>query len=183
MTPADFHTHDRFMRLYTAHYMRLHAYIGAFLYRGADVEDALQETSVTLWEKFGEFRPASEATASDEFGAWACTIARFKVLQAMRAHGRATVPLDESLIDMIGDKQAAMNDELVDRRAALQDCVAKLSAKDRALIDACYRGDQQFKDVAAELGRPVNSVYKSLSRIRGSLMGCVDRTLRREARR
>lgn len=182
MTPADFHTHDRFMRLYTAHYMRLHAYIGTFLYRGADVEDALQETSVTLWEKFSEFNPTDDTAASDEFGAWACTIARFKVMQAMRAHGRATVPLDESLIDMIVDKQAAMNDELVDRRVALKECLAKLPPTDRALIDACYRGERRFKDVADELGRPTNSVYKSLSRIRGSLMGCVDRTLRRESR-
>jgi len=170
------------MRLYSQNYLRLHAYIGTFLYRKADVEDALQETSVVLWEKFSEFQPSSDEAAGDEFARWACTIARYKVLHAMRAHGRATVPLDESLIERISDRHAEIADQLDRRRDALAQCLEKLSPADRSLIDRCYGQDIAFKDVAQQLGRPVNSVYKSLSRIRRALMDCIQRTLRREAR-
>ena len=42
----------------------------------------------------------------------------------------------------------------------------------------CY-GDSRvtFKSVAQTLGRPVNTVYKALNRIRKALYECIERTL------
>ena len=64
------------------------------------------------------------------------------------------------------------------RRDALRRCLEKLADKDRELVRHCY-GDSRvtFKTVAQELGRPVNTVYKALNRIRKALYECIERTL------
>jgi RNA polymerase sigma-70 factor (ECF subfamily) len=66
----------------------------------------------------------------------------------------------------------------------LRRCLDKLPDKDRQLVRYCY-GDSRatFKTVAQELGRPVNTVYKALNRIRKSLMQCIERTLSVEGMR
>ena len=63
------------------------------------------------------------------------------------------------------------NDDTVhSRRDALRGCLKKLPENDRHLVDRCY-GDsrQSFKTAAEELGRPINTVYKALNRIRRAL--------------
>jgi RNA polymerase sigma-70 factor (ECF subfamily) len=64
------------------------------------------------------------------------------------------------------------------RREALQKCLGKLAPRDRQLVQRCYsHADASFKAAADEMGRPVNTVYKALNRIRRSLHECIDRTL------
>lgn len=172
----------RFMRLYAKHQRRVQAFIATFLYTQSDVEDVLQDTSVILWQKFDQFEPQSPETADADFGSWARSVARLEVMRAMRQHGRSSISFDESVLDLIADEQAAMSDELDARRAALSSCMGKLAEADRALIQSCYVGDKQIKDIADELGRPHNSVYKSLGRIRGSLLRCIKITVRSEGR-
>ena len=69
------------------------------------------------------------------------------------------------------------------RRDALRKCLGKLPGSDRQLVQRCY-GDHEshesFKAIAEEIGRPVNTVYKALNRIRRSLHECIDRTLAAE---
>ena len=69
-----------------------------------------------------------------------------------------------------------------ERRAALAVCLEKLGRKDRDLIRRRYASpvdgtEVAGKDVAADLGRPVNAVYQSLGRIRRTLAECVRREL------
>jgi DNA-directed RNA polymerase specialized sigma24 family protein len=61
---------------------------------------------------------------------------------------------------------------------ALRGCLDKLPDSDRQLVRHCY-GDSRvtFKTAAEELGRPVNSVYKALNRIRRALYHCIERQL------
>ena len=58
----------------------------------------------------------------------------------------------------------------------------KLPAKDRALVERCYGRHTTIKQVADELRRPVDTIYKSLRRIRSTLLGCVTRVLAAEER-
>ncbi len=67
------------------------------------------------------------------------------------------------------------------RRAALRDCLEKLSNKDRQLVQHCYSDSRTtFKRAAAALEKPVNSVYKALNRIRKALYECIERKLAME---
>ena len=49
-------------------------YIISQLPGSPDVRDILQEVNIVLWEKMEKFEPGSN------FGAWACTIAYYKIL-------------------------------------------------------------------------------------------------------
>lgn len=57
----------------------------------------------------------------------------------------------------------------------------KLHPSDRQLVQRCYsEASPSFKAIAKDLGRPVNTVYKALNRIRRVLHQCIDRTLSAE---
>ena len=72
-------------------------------------------------------------------------------------------------------------DELELRRQQLAVCLSKLRNKDRELIQQRYSVGESGKSVAELLGRPINSVYQSLSRIRRTLLECVNRQTQAQA--
>jgi len=66
----------------------------------------------------------------------------------------------------------------ISRRDALRRCLDKLPSKDRQVVRSCYSDARtSFKTAADDLGRPANTVYKALNRIRKSLYDCIERTL------
>ena len=67
------------------------------------------------------------------------------------------------------------------RRTALTFCLSKLRKKDRELIQRRYQGENQGKDLADDLGRPANSVYQSLGRVRRTLFECINRYIASES--
>lgn len=165
--------HERFLRLYSANQRQLYGYIGTFIYSPADVSEVAQETSIVLWRKFDAFDPQSS------FFAWACGVARFEVFRYLRSKRKMPVPLDDQLIAQISDEREQMRDELETRRQALEGCLSKLRDTDRSLIWRCYSESVSMKSIAQEMGRPVNSVYKSVGRIRNTLLICIKTTLGR----
>ncbi len=59
---------------------------------------------------------------------------------------------------------------------------AEAEAKD--LLRRCYvDGTENQGDIAGRLGRSLNATYMLIGRIRRSLMGCIERRLRREEQR
>ncbi len=174
MSSVDSVANEQFLRLYSRHQRQLHAFITMLLVNPADVEEVLQDTSIVLWRRFDEF------DASRDFLAWARGIARLQALRWMRQSSHRALPLSDRLIDTLAAEHEAIIDELEARRAALDRCIAKLRPADRDLVHRCYGLGTKFQDVAHALGRPANSVYKSLGRIRGVLLECIQRQLRQE---
>src|SRR6266566_4360654 len=74
-----------FLRLFLQNERRLYAYILTLLPNRADADDVLQEASLVMWDKFEEEHPP------DDFAAWGCRIAYFKVLDAYRKKQRCRV--------------------------------------------------------------------------------------------
>ena len=62
-----------------------------------------------------------------------------------------------------------------DRRAALSACLEKLPARDRELIHRRYMAGATVEQMAADVSRPLSSIYRSLERIRVSLLTCIQR--------
>lgn len=162
---------EGFLRLYSIYQKQIYAFIGTFLRDAADIDEVLQETSIVLWSKFGDFRP------DGDFLRWAFGIARLEVLRYVRKQKKGGCPFDEQLIELLAEERRQQVDYLDRRRDALRLCLEKLSGRDRALIDECYGPDTLIKQVAERLRRPVNAVYQSLSRIRRTLHECVSRTI------
>lgn len=173
VTPPDAETVEAFMKLFAVHRRRLFQYILALLPNVQDAEEVLQETNIILWRKFHQYQ------AGTNFLAWAMRVAQLEVLKYRRQqHSRGAMPLDESVMDRLAADAEDNAEELDAVREALQQCLRKLSPPDRKLVDWRYGAGARGKDVAAELGRPANSVYKSLGRIRQMLLECITRTLR-----
>jgi len=169
--------HEEFVALMARHQRAIYGYIFTLVQHHADSDDLLQQTSLVLWRKFAEFEPETN------FLAWACRIARFEVLNYLKSKKHGACPLSEGLLNRLADERLARTQEHELHREALDGCLKKLGEQDQQLVRLCYGESKSFKQAAAELGRPANSVYVSLSRIRGVLLDCVHRALGQESAR
>jgi len=164
----------RFVRLLTRHERRVYAYILAMVTDWNDADEILQETNVRLWEQFEDYREG------EDFGAWACTIAHYQVLTFRKQRGREARRFSQQLLDTLADEAAPVLKEADARHQALARCMDTLTDRSRDLLRRVYEGSSTIKQIAAELGRPADAVYKSLQRIRHTLHECIEKTLRAE---
>ena len=112
------------------------------------------------------------------FVKWVSVIAHHQVQRYRRQRRRVGPQLSDTVVDLLSTDAVERVDLLESRRDALRGCLQKLSDTDRYLVEQCY-GDSRrsFKTAAEHLGRPVNTVYKVLIRIRRVLYQCIERTL------
>jgi RNA polymerase sigma-70 factor, ECF subfamily len=171
--PAD-ERNAEFMRLFVQYQRRVHAFIVTLLPNLADAEDVLQETSLTAWQKFDDFQSGTD------FVRWVCTIARFKVLKFRRQQKSGRLLFSDALLEDLADQQIRQSDAWEHWNQTLADCMAKLRPNDRELFLHCSRSDTTTKQVADRMGRPVNTVYKAINRIRKDLIGCIRHAVSRE---
>ncbi|MBI1375078.1 MAG: sigma-70 family RNA polymerase sigma factor [Phycisphaera sp.] len=150
---------------------RLVGYVLAIVPDRNAAADIVQEASMVMWQKRGEFTPGSN------FGAWACTVARYQALAYRRNRMRDRHQFSDTFAESLADEGVSAGDQIHDRRRALRDCMAKLPAGQRDLLDRRYSDNQSVTDIAETLGRPVSSLYQTLHRIRAVLMTCVRQTL------
>lgn len=165
---------EEFIELLTRHKHELYNLIFCILRNSADTEDVFQQTSLAIWERFDCFEPGSN------FRAWSSQIARYRISQFIRSRRRNQLYFSDGLIEQLAECPLESYEMHESRLAALAVCKQKLSSTDQQLITLCYGGRGSIQDVAMEIGRPVQAVYNSLSRIRNSLYECIKRRLARE---
>jgi RNA polymerase sigma-70 factor, ECF subfamily len=163
-----------FVRLLKRHDRRVAAYVFSLVPDWNDAEDIVQETCVRLWEQFDEYRP------DEDFGAWACTVARYLVLAYRKRTQRQRLHFRSDVLDALDAQVAADQPEAERRLRLLAECVRRLGDSAGDLLRRCYAEGAKIKDIAGQLGRSVNGVYLALSRIRRDLHECVEMSLNRE---
>lgn len=168
----------QFLRQFLQNERRLRAYILTLLPNRADADDVLQETSLTMWDKFDPTAPPNE------FLAWARRVAYHKVLDFYKKAHRAQARLSEVFLARLAESAAGQADalRLDDRRDALAGCLEKLPPQDRELLTRRFADGATTQSAAEQLGRGVDAVYKALAKLRESLFRCVETALAREAR-
>jgi RNA polymerase sigma-70 factor (ECF subfamily) len=162
-----------FLRLFLKNERRVYAYILTLLPNRADADDVLQEASMVMWDKFDDGHPP------DDFAAWGCRIAYFKVLDYYRKRQRCRVRFSQAMLERLAEtavEQAAVL-QLDDRRDALASCLEKLPPRDQDLLGRRFAPGATTQSAAAAVGRSVDSVYKALAKIRHALFDCVTRTM------
>lgn len=159
-----------FVTLWTAHVRRVYAYIYTLVPDWTDAEDILQETSVFLLKRFDDFKPGTS------FPAWACKVAHLKSLEFLSRRKTVTAG-DEEFLEMVANLASHAADAWERRLDALTDCLTRLPAKDRTLIELRYRGSHSIPQVAEQVNRTSSAVYKALSRIHERLLTCIRRKL------
>ena len=175
LDPRNNSPSDEFVQLFTRSQRRLYLFILSQIPNPIEAEEVLQETNVVIWKKSRQFRPGTS------FSAWACQIARFEVLKYRDTRRRGRLQFSQEFVELLAER-AAQDTELLDRRrVALVECLRKLRPRDRELIQMRYTPGENGLSVAGRLGRPVNSIYQSLGRIRKALFECINRQLTAEA--
>ncbi|HEV8063100.1 MAG TPA: sigma-70 family RNA polymerase sigma factor [Gemmataceae bacterium] len=165
-----------FLRLFLQNERRLYAYIFTLIHNQTDSDDLLQETSLVLWDKFDALNPP------DDFAAWACRVAYFKVLDFSKKRQRSRVLFGQALLERLAETAIEQSSalQLDERRDALISCIEKLSVRDRELLGWRFAEGGSTRSAAAQAGKRVDAVYKSLARIRKALFECVTRAVRSE---
>jgi RNA polymerase sigma-70 factor (ECF subfamily) len=163
---------DRLLRRY---HTQLLGYIHSLVRDLGDAEDLFQETMMTLWQKFATF------DRQQCFFAWSCGVARFKVMNYLRARGRNRLYFSDDLnLQLVNAHVNFGRDEFEARQSALGPCIQKLRERDRELLRICYGVAQGVTQAAQGAGRSPQSVHNSLRRIRRALFECIRRTLNHE---
>lgn len=154
----------------------LYAYLVTLLGNVSDAEEVFQEVCVVLWSEYEVFDP------STDFRRWASVIARNRVLGYRTKQSREAKRLSDVAIELLAEEAVERADLLEERRAALYGCLDRLPPSDRLLVAKCYSdADRSFQAAAEQLGRPVNTVYKALQRVRRALRECVERKVNAHA--
>jgi RNA polymerase sigma-70 factor, ECF subfamily len=174
--PADDDSRrDAFARLFAKHDRWLFGYLVSLLGNSAHAEEVFQEVCVVLWRECGKFELGTD------FVKWVSVIAHNQVHRFRRQQRRAGPQLSETAVELLSRDAVQRFDLLDSRRDALRRCLEKLPDDDRQVVRQCYSDSREsFRDAAERLGRPANTVYKALNRIRRALHQCIDRTLATE---
>lgn len=173
--------YETFVRLFAQDSRRLYAYILAFEHDRVAADEVFQETSLILWREFPKFRPGAP------FLPWATAISFNQLRKYWRQRKRDRRLFNDALLDQLAEDVARLGEELDERRLALSECLQKLPARDRQLIDLYYGsaptdGPKATAEVvAAQWGRSVHTVYKGLQRVRGMLMDCIEQRVARQS--
>jgi RNA polymerase sigma-70 factor (ECF subfamily) len=171
-TLTDAERRDAFARLFAQHDRWLFAYLVSLLSNAAHAEEVFQEVCVVLWREYETFQLGTD------FVKWVSVIAHNQVHRFRRQQKRVGPQLSDLAVDMLAEDAVERADLLESRRDALGRCLEKLPNTDRQLVRTCYADARtNFKTAAEDLGRPVNTVYKALNRIRKALYDCIERTI------
>lgn len=169
-------THSDFIRLLLKHEPVLRAYARTLLPDWKNVDDVLQESSVTLWEKFSQVR--------DEAGflPWAKTVVRFKALSAIDRLRRDRHVFSDRVLELLAEEAEAFEVEERERALqALRSCLESFSSAHQELLLAPYFGEGRVSTLAEQAGKSANALYKLLARLREKLHACIQSRLRAEA--
>ena len=154
---------QRVAQLFVRHQPAVRSFAIALTGDFAAADDVVQETFLTITAK------AAEYDTSRNFTAWACGIARLKVLENRRAARRFSPAVVDSLAASVSIEEL---DE--ERLPLLLECLEKLPPKARELVHLRYFSEHGPGEIAQLLGRTVAGVNAALLKAREALRACVD---------
>lgn len=160
--------------LFVQNMMAVRGFVAALIPDFVRVDDVMQETFLTLTAK------ADEYVEGTNFRSWAFSVARFKVLEALRSPGRREIALDAEVIEALAasaDEQWKVDAEL----RALEQCKELLAPQARRAIELRYEQAHRPPEIARRMGWTVNAVNVALARARAMLRECVERRMKLES--
>jgi RNA polymerase sigma-70 factor, ECF subfamily len=137
--------------LFVRHNVRVYRFLLRALGDAATAEDLLNDVFLDVWRHAGQFEARSKVPT------WILAIAHFKATALLRR--RAFDQLDddvaESIEDPGDDPEAAVAKQ--SSRAAISECLTRLSPAHRTILDLIYYQEQSIADVARIIGVPKNT--------------------------
>lgn len=163
-----------FGELFEADKNRLYAYIYAFVSNQAIADDVFQETCLTLWKEFDQFKPGTN------FSHWANKIAFNRVLTFRNKQKKYLLGFDDEFFEEFSGTV-----ELIESKAAsqekkwryLEQCRALLSSPLQAVYQHFYVENATAQQIADNSGRSIHAIKKSVHKLRKQLFGCIDKKI------
>jgi RNA polymerase sigma-70 factor, ECF subfamily len=146
--------------------------LGYVLARGvpiSDAEDVLQNAACIVLAKISAYEHGTN------FRAWSYAILRNEVSNHLKKNRRRLLSLSNEAVAHFESMVVAQPDAQSAPLTRLNQCLQKLQKKMRDLIRLRYESGMSVQEIADEVGRPVDSVYVTLSRLRKALTDCVGR--------
>ncbi len=163
-----------FVELWTRYQEDVRRYVSMLIPRQGDVDDVLQELAVALLTKFTEYDSALP------FIPWANRFAYLEVLKWRQKQARNRLVFSDELLAQLDQAIAEETPMLEIRRQALNDCLQKLTQRDRDLLLARYATHGAVQQAAKQRGIRVERLYRFVAKLRAVLLDCIDATLRME---
>src|SRR4029079_16798375 len=136
----------QFLSLFLKDQHRIYCYLVTLVIDPHVAEDLLQETALVLLQKSDEFQSGSN------FFSWACQTAYFLARNYRRKKEHRLLVVDDDVLEQLAE--VPLDDERHSeiRRAALYECLKKLSPRDRHLFETRYVTTLKGNELAAHLG-------------------------------
>jgi len=158
-----------FALLYRAYHPRLTRFLERMTRRSGLVEELVDDTMLTLWQSADRYNGLSKVST------WVFGIAYRKALNALRR-------LDEPLEDAPGDEPLTPREAGPEAQCGrqellrqLEQALAELSPAQRAVVDLTYFHGIGYREIAAIVGCPVDTVktrmFHARRRLRARLAG------------
>jgi RNA polymerase sigma-70 factor (ECF subfamily) len=138
--------------LYARHHVRVYRFVLRLVRNEATAEDLISDVFLDVWRQAAKFEGRSAVST------WMLSIARFKALSVLRR--RPEEELDEETADAIADQADDPEVALAkkDKGAVLRQCLTKLSAEHREIVDLVYYHEKSVEEVAGIVGIPEATV-------------------------
>ncbi len=169
-TPEELHTTE-VQGLFIKYQPVVRGYVLSMVPDFSMADDVMQETFLVVSRKAANFEIGSS------FPAWVKTIARFKVLEAIRANRGRHDYLSEEVIDALSFENHEFPTEVDHRLGLLAECIEQLAPQAKRSILFRYHNDHRPPEIASRMGCTTQSVNVMLSRARTFLRECVLRRM------
>ena len=117
----------------------------------------------------------------DHLLAWSWQVAGNRAREILRKQKSKALILDDAVLELLAEQTRQRDSNVVAQRSeALADCLGKLTTNAQQIVKLRYVEGMRAIDVAQQLGRKVNAVYVSLSRIYRTLAECIERKIAAE---
>jgi RNA polymerase sigma-70 factor (ECF subfamily) len=138
--------------LYARHHVRVYRFVLRLVRNEATAEDLISDVFLDIWRQAGKFEGRSAPST------WMLSIARFKALSALRR--RPDEELDdetaEQIVDHADDPETTLAKK--EKGPVLKQCLTRLSADHREIIDLVYYHEKSVEEVAEIVGIPEATV-------------------------
>ena len=159
---------QRFLSLFLRSEREIFRYVAVLVPNVADAEDIVQQTALTLWEKFDAY------DANQPFTPWACRFALNKAKQWVERRQRWLALLEGGLAEELAQRREELRPEMETRLKHLESCLGKLPTEHRAVVEGYYYRREGIEKLAEHSGRTVAATYKTLQRVREALQFCIE---------
>lgn len=157
--------HLAFADLFDRHAETVARYLWAWFESSTDVQDVVQETFVTAWQKASDVRVVDESALP-----WLLATSKNHARNRVRKMSRRRETALEPWSDRLSDESSAADR---DRLRWVLDEISVLSDTDRRICEMCLVDGASYKEAAAAVGQPVTAVAKRLQRAKARIREAV----------